>query len=305
MKDTVFFKQAQLMLRLLPLIQTEEIFALKGGTAINFFVRDLPRLSVDIDLAFLPLFNRPEALESIHRALERISKKVKEKILKSRTVSKRLQDTEQNVGIVVSIDGITVKIEPNIVIRGSIYPPETRRLVKRAEHLFEMSVAIRTLLKAELYAGKICAALDRQHPRDLFDIHLFLKHDEIDEATRKAFIVYLISHHRPIVELLSPTRLDIRKTFENEFKGMTAIDITFGDIETARNQLIALISDTLTESDREFLVSFKEGTPKWDLLGLEKAENLSAVKWKLLNIDKMRPDKHRAALEKLKRHFGI
>lgn len=305
MRDSVFFKQAQLILRLLPLIQTEEIFALKGGTAINFFIRDLPRLSVDIDLAFLPLFIRTEALESIHLALERISKKVKEKILKSRTDSKRLQGTEQNVGIVVSIEGITVKIEPNIVIRGSIYPPETRRLVKRAEHLFEMSVAIRTLSKAELYAGKICAALDRQHPRDLFDIHLFLKHDEIDEATRKAFIVYLISHPRPIVELLSPTRLDIRKTFENEFKGMAAIDITYGDIETAREKLIALISDTLIEPDREFLVSFKEKTPKWDLLGLEGVENLPAVKWKLLNIDKMRSDKHRAALEKLKRHLGI
>jgi len=305
MRDSVFFKQAQLMLRLLPLIQTEDMFALKGGTAINFFVRDLPRLSVDIDLAFLPLFNRTEALESIHLALERISKKVKERILKSRTDPKRLQGTEQNVGIVVSIEGITVKIEPNIVIRGSIYPPETRRLVKRAEHLFEISVAIRTLSKAELYAGKICAALDRQHPRDLFDIHLFLKHDEIDEATRKAFIVYLISHPRPIVELLSPTRLDIRKTFENEFKGMAAIDITYGDIETAREQLIALISDRLTELDREFLVSFKEKTPKWDLLGLKVVENLPAVKWKLLNIDKMRSDKHRAALEKLKRHLGI
>jgi len=305
MKDTVFFKQAQLILRLLPLIQTEDIFALKGGTAINFFVRDLPRLSVDIDLAFLPLFNRPEALESMHLALERISKKVKEKIPKSRTVSKRLQGTEQDVGIVVSIAGITVKIEPNIIIRGSIYPPETRRLVKRAENLFEMSVAIRTLSKAELYAGKICAALDRQHPRDLFDIHLFLKHDEIDEATRKAFIIYLISHPRPIVELLSPTRLNIRKTFENEFKGMTAIDITYGDIETSRENLIALISDTLTEADREFLVSFKEKNPKWNSLGLEGVENLPAVKWKLLNIDKMRSDKHRTALEKLKRHFGI
>ncbi len=305
MRDSVFFKQAQLMLRLLPLIQTEDIFALKGGTAINFFVRDLPRLSVDIDLAFLPLFNRPEALESIHLALERISKKVKEKILKSRTVSKRLQDIEQNVGIVVGIDGITVKIEPNIVVRGSIYPPETRRLVKRAEHLFEMSVAIRTLSKAELYAGKICAALDRQHPRDLFDIYLFLKHDEVNEATRKAFIVYLISHPRPIVELLSPTRLDIRKTFENEFKGMSAIDITYGDIETAREQLIALISDTLTEPDREFLISFKEKTPKWDLLDLGGVENLPAVKWKQLNLDKMSSDKHRAALDKLKRHLGI
>ena len=55
MKDTVFFRQAELLLRILPLIYKEDVFALKGGTAINFFVRDLPRLSVDIDLAYLPV----------------------------------------------------------------------------------------------------------------------------------------------------------------------------------------------------------------------------------------------------------
>lgn len=47
MKDTVFFKKAELLLRILPLIHKEEVFALKAGTAINFFVRDRPRLSVD------------------------------------------------------------------------------------------------------------------------------------------------------------------------------------------------------------------------------------------------------------------
>jgi predicted nucleotidyltransferase component of viral defense system len=58
MKDTVFFRQAELLLRILPLIYKEYVFALKGGTAINFFVRDLLRLSVDIDLTYLPLKNR-------------------------------------------------------------------------------------------------------------------------------------------------------------------------------------------------------------------------------------------------------
>ena len=58
MKDTIFFKQAELLLRILPLIDKEEVLALKGGTAINFFVRDLPRLSVDIDLTYLPVNER-------------------------------------------------------------------------------------------------------------------------------------------------------------------------------------------------------------------------------------------------------
>ena len=56
MKDTAFFKQAELLLEVLRIVAKHEVFALKGGTAINFFIRDLPRLSVDIDngIADLP-----------------------------------------------------------------------------------------------------------------------------------------------------------------------------------------------------------------------------------------------------------
>lgn len=46
--------QMDLLLQVLPLVAKEESFALKGGTAINLFVRDMPRLSVDIDLTWLP-----------------------------------------------------------------------------------------------------------------------------------------------------------------------------------------------------------------------------------------------------------
>jgi hypothetical protein len=60
--DIVFFRQAELLLRIIPLIDREASFALKGGTAINFFVRDLPRISVDIDLVYLPIGERDESL---------------------------------------------------------------------------------------------------------------------------------------------------------------------------------------------------------------------------------------------------
>ncbi len=66
MKDSRFFKQAYLMLRLLPYVAKEKCFGLKGGTAINLFVRDMPRLSVDIDLTYLPLKSREESLKNIH-----------------------------------------------------------------------------------------------------------------------------------------------------------------------------------------------------------------------------------------------
>jgi len=65
LKDTRFFRQAELLLQLLPFFSGEDIFALKGGTAINFFIRDLPRLSVDIDLAYLPINDRKKAIGEI------------------------------------------------------------------------------------------------------------------------------------------------------------------------------------------------------------------------------------------------
>ncbi len=80
MRDTVFFRQAELLLKMLPLIYREDMFALKGGTAINFFIRDLPRLSVDIDLTYLPVNERGFALDDINRALIRVSEENKRRI---------------------------------------------------------------------------------------------------------------------------------------------------------------------------------------------------------------------------------
>ena len=57
-RTSVYYKQVQLLVQLLPLVAEEDCFALKGGTAINLFVCDLPRLSVDIDLVYLPMNNR-------------------------------------------------------------------------------------------------------------------------------------------------------------------------------------------------------------------------------------------------------
>jgi len=72
MSTTPYREQVALLLRVLPIIGREEAFALKGGTAINLFVRDLPRLSVDIDLTFLPLVDRVAALSAIREALQRV-----------------------------------------------------------------------------------------------------------------------------------------------------------------------------------------------------------------------------------------
>jgi len=305
MIDNAYFRQAELLLRVLPLIDRETVFALKGGTAINFFVRDLPRLSVDIDLTYLPLGERDFSLREITDALVRISREVERLIPGTRIVPNRLKGTEFWSGFWIHRGEATIKIEPNLVIRGSLLQTERRVLSLKARQIFEFSMECRTLAEHELYAGKLCAALDRQHPRDLFDVHILFRDGVFDDNLRKAFIVYLISHSRPMVELLRPGLSDIRPVFETEFRDMAVEDVTCEDLEETRKTLVARIASDLTLPERQFILSVKEGNPLWDLIGLEGVQNLPAVQWKLLNISRMAPAKHQQAVRKLRDYLGI
>lgn len=305
MTEAVYFKQAELMLRILPLIDTENVFAIKGGTAINFFVRDLPRLSVDIDLAYLPLSDRNAALEDISKALMNISAKIERTFPGVKIVHKKLRDSGFLKGMVINRDGITVKIEPNLVIRGSIYKPEMKPLSEKARKAFELAMEIHTLNVAELYGGKICAALDRQHPRDLFDVNMMFKHEGLTDAIRKAFIVYLISHPRPMIELLNPGLNEMRDVYDNEFKGMSIEEVDYDELVATRDRLVVLLLKSLKPREKEFIVSVKSDRPEWGLLELEGVDRLPAVRWKLLNIERMNKAKHEEALNKLREYLGV
>lgn len=305
MKDTVFFRQAELLLRILPLIHKEEVFALKGGTAINFFIRDLPRLSVDIDLTYLPVNDRDSALNDIRNALIRISGEIQKRIPGTKVTLRKIHGANVLRGMVVEREGVTVKIEPNLVMRGSVYPPEVRTLSRNAQQVFELSVQSRLLSIEELYAGKICAALDRQHPRDFFDVHWLLRNEGISLRTRKAFLVYVISHPRPMIEILNPSFNNIRDVFEKEFKEMVTENVSHEELCATRENLVSTLMREVTPEEKRFLVSVKEGVPRWGLLGLEGVENLPAVKWKLLNIGKMEPSKHSDAVRKLRDYLNV
>jgi len=298
--DSSYFRQVELLLRILPYIAMEKHFALKGGTAINFFHRDFPRLSVDIDLTYLPITGREEALREISASLKHLADKIQGSLPRIKITFKRIT-SEEITSLIVSQDGATVKVEVNIVIRGSVYAPEKRRLSAPAQQKFELSVSCQTLAFADLYGGKLCAALDRQHPRDLFDLNLLLNCEGLTDEIRKAFLVYLVSHNRPISELLQPRPIDIHDVFEKEFKGMTNKPVNLKELLDTRAMLFNITKTWLTESDREFLLSFKQMQPDWQLLELTQAEHLPAVKWKLLNLSKMTPEKHQQAVLKLKR----
>jgi predicted nucleotidyltransferase component of viral defense system len=297
-RNSPYYRQVQLLVRLLPIVATESCFALKGGTAINLFIRDLPRLSVDIDLVYLLLDDRETALKNIRAALSRIVKGIRQEIPNSDILA-AYEETDA-LRIFVTQGDARIKIELSPVLRGSIFPPVTMDVKELVEATFGYA-EMQVLSLPDLYAGKICAALDRQHPRDFFDVRLLLENEGLTTELRQAFLVYLISHSRPLSELINPVLKNFRGIFESDFANMTEIPITVEDLEATREQLIKTIHAGLTEQEIQFLLSFKARTPDWALLGLDGVDQLPAVKWKMLNLQKMSEDKHAkayAALEK-------
>lgn len=305
MKNTVYYRQAELVLDVLPFMHREPVFALKGGTALNFFVRNLPRLSVDIDLTYLPLTDREQALADISEKLLHISEDMKRAFPIITTTPTCPSDSNYVKRLIVKRKNATIKVEPNLVFRGSVYPPQTLSLCQKAVDLFERAIDIQSLSLADLYGGKICAALDRQHPRDLFDIKLLLENEGLTNEIRKAFIVYLISHKRPIVEILNPRLRDLKDISNLEFKGMTTEDVTLDELVSVRTQLIKVIKQSLTVDERKFILSIKDKNPQWDLIGIDHLKDLPAVKWKLHNINQMDSKKHRQAVRKLSEHLQV
>ncbi|OGS22014.1 MAG: hypothetical protein A2252_05900 [Elusimicrobia bacterium RIFOXYA2_FULL_39_19] len=301
MKNSIFYKYAELVLKLLPFVSQEKGFALKGGTAINLFVRDLPRLSVDIDLTYMPLKSREETLHNIKEALRRISKTAQRNIPRL-TINENLQGKEE-YKIFVRTNDVQVKIEPNLIFRGSVFPVEKLTLSKKAQEIFEMFVSVQSLSIADLYGSKLCAALDRQHPRDLFDIKILLEKEGITQDIKKAFIVYLISHNRPIHELLNPRFQDFKEVYLAEFENMTSEKVSYKDLLAIQRALPGKIIKILSDKDKSFILSVKKGNPEWELLGIEGVDKLPGIRWKLININNMPKQKHIEYTKKLERIF--
>jgi predicted nucleotidyltransferase component of viral defense system len=293
--------QLDLLLQALPHIAKEEVFALKGGSAINLFLRNLPRLSVDIDLTYLPFDDRKTALSNISDALGRIKTRLEASIKEINVIPTSLNQGE-DVKLNCQLKNAQIKIEVNTTTRGHIFPVRLLQLNENVQDEFGKFAAINVVSHAELFGGKICAALDRQHPRDLFDAKLLLENEGYSPDIKTGFMVALLSHMRSIGEIIQPHLLDQQSAFEKQIAGMSLIPFTYADYETTRTRLIQIINSSWTERDRHFLLSFKKGEPDWESFPIPVLKDLPAIKWKLENLNKLildNPEKHEELLNKL------
>ncbi|NQY74325.1 MAG: nucleotidyl transferase AbiEii/AbiGii toxin family protein [Candidatus Margulisbacteria bacterium] len=290
----IYRRQVKLLLETLPHLYNKQDIAIKGGTAINLFVREMPRLSVDIDLVYLPIETREKSLANISELMMEVARDIQRHVKGTRA-----NFTKHNYKIAVERDGDIIKIEPNTTLRGAIYPTERKELCKAAQSEFEVSVFANILSIPDLYGGKLCAALDRQHPRDLFDIKNLFETEGLTDRIRKAFVVYLAQHNRPPEELLNPNRLDVSQAYEKEFIGMTNSSVILDELYETRERLISEISNKMTKEEKLFLVSIAMGEPNWRLIGNSEIKNFPGIRWKLLNVQKMNEEKKKVAVEKL------
>ena len=295
-----FSNQVRLLVSVLPFVAKEKCFALKGGTAINLFVRDMPRLSVDIDLAYLPVQDRESSLYEIDAAMIRIEKQIVSTFTGTEISRSLLPSTDKCIRLTIKHNDTQIKIEVTPVIRGSINPAIIKNISPNSETQYG-TVSMQLLSFEDLYGGKICAALDRQHPRDLFDVHWLLQNEGISEALKNTFIVYLLSHPRPIAELLAPRMKDIETLYEKEFVGMTTESTSLDMLVRARDDLLETIHEQLTEEDKIFLLSVKSGNAQWERFAYPDAKDLPAVKWKLYNLSQMSKKKRNEAIAKLEK----
>ena len=295
-KTNVYAQKVELLLRLIPIVMEEEVFAIHGGTAINLFLKDLPRYSVDIDLTYIPLADRQTSLDDINLHLKSIADKAK-KAFKGMHIVPNFNTSK----LLCEYLGKQVKIEVNQTKRGVVGGEcLSIPLSEKAQNEFSLFCEAKIVPLTQLYGGKIAAALSRQHPRDLFDV----KYMDIPlDESREGLIFCLLGSDRPIYESFAPSLIDQREAMENQFTGMTDIPFTYEEFEETRAKLINDLRSLLTEEDKRFLVRFESGQPEWNGYEFENFKDYPSVQWKILNLKKLakqNPQKLQAEAEKLR-----
>lgn len=303
--NPLYLDTARLLTQVAPMVFADGVFALKGGTAINLFIRDMPRLSVDLDLVFTDhRMPREQALERIGGALRQAAAR-----LSGRGMQTRIQGVAgaMETKLMVRRGPIEVKVEVNFVMRGTVHPVRTASLVSRARDVLMADLDIPVVSLEDVYGGKLVAAMDRQHPRDLFDVMQLFAHEGITPGIRRAFVVYLACHNRPVHEVLFPAARGIALEYERTFQGMTADTVELAELLAVRERMMGELQSSLDPDERRFLLTLVANRPEWPLLGIDHAAELPGIRWKLNNLGQLQqanPRKFAEQAEALARLLG-
>lgn len=280
------------MLSVLPEVAKEQCFAMHGGTAINLFVRDMPRLSVDIDLTYVDIDSRERTVLAINEGLASIKNRIEHARLTT-----RIHHKKDTCKLLINDNEVIIKIEVNMVARGLIAEPQILSLCKAAQEDFDASCTMTLVSHGQLYGGKLCAALDRQHPRDLFDVKGLFDNEGLNDEIKQGLIYGLLCANRPTYEMLDPNLLDQRSAFENQFKGMSQQAFTYDEFEEVRYRLIESVRKALSAQDKAFVLSCHRLQPDWSIYDYQA---FPAVKWKLMNLERFRREKPKSYKEQTK-----
>lgn len=294
-----YYKQVALLLRILPELSRFEEIALHGGTAINLFVRDMPRLSVDIDLTYVPIESRENSLHHIKVLLTELKSRLHQVIPGIRIMGPNQAGAEYK--LFCQHNGVVVKLEVNTIIRGVIEDPVMMSLSGKVQETFDAFAAMQVVPISQLMGGKIIAALDRQHPRDLFDVKLLLDHEGLSSDYVKGVLFGLLSSNRPIHELLAPTLQDQAHVLNNQFAGMTVLPFSYAQYEMTRQRLVQEVKSCFSKSEKAFLISFATGEPDWNEYDFSA---FPSVRWKWQHLQRLKdtqPEKMEQQVEALQR----
>jgi predicted nucleotidyltransferase component of viral defense system len=295
MNNNSYYNQASLLLRVIPEIAKDKRFALHGGTAINMFVRNMPRLSVDIDLTYLPIENREQSFAMISAALLEIRER-----LNIRFPALQIQHKVEIHKLIIANRDAIIKVEVSPIIRGSLGDVSELQLSEKAQNNFDTFCEMQVVSIGQLYGGKICAAMDRQHPRDLFDIKYLLQNEGFTSAIKEGFLFRLLSSERSIQDVLFPKLQDQRLAFQNQFSGMSPESFSYEEYEQIRETLIQKVHQSLTDADKSFLIRVKNAEPDWSIYDFLR---FPSIQWKQQNLTKMKatnPLKHKELTDSLR-----
>jgi predicted nucleotidyltransferase component of viral defense system len=296
MSNNNYHKQVALLIKVIPEIALESRFALHGGTAINLFDRDMPRLSVDIDLTYIPIEDREISFTNISVALTNIKSSIEKRLQGS-----RVEHKVELHKLLVSYNDAMIKIEVSQIVRGVLGAVTEKILCKKAQEKFDTFCSINVVPKGQLYGGKVCAAMDRQHPRDIFDVKQLLQREGFTQEIKEGFLFRLLSSDRSIQDVLFPNLQDQRLAMTNQFAGMSEEQFTYEEYEFVRETMVKTVQASITAADKLFILGFKDVIPDWSIYNFE---TYPSIKWKLQNLEKImttKPAKHKELYDSLKK----